>query len=98
MQSLPPDLPKTPFDDHLPPGEHLLEWCEERQLSLAEAASRLDLSARDLEHLLSGQLTLNPPLADKLAQLTRVPASLWLNLESLYHHSLKKRNDLGMSI
>lgn len=88
MQTPPPDLPEPDFDGPFPSGEHLLEWCEERQVSLPEAAARLDLSAAAFDKLLNGQLTLDPPLADKLAILTRVPASVWLNLESLYRAEL----------
>lgn len=93
MQKLFPTLSPNNFDMPIPPGAHLQEWCEEHNMELTKATKRLSLSITAFENLISGQQILDRTLADKLSDLTRVPTSLWLNLENLYRSKLTGRGD-----
>lgn len=71
-------------DYSVPPGETLEEWLEDRAMSQAELAKRIDLSAKTLNQIIRGHAPLTHETALKLESVTAIPARLWNALEMNY--------------
>jgi len=71
---------RPPFAVH--PGAHLDEKLDELGMSQAELARRTGLSQKHISQLISGEASLSPRTALLLERVTKMPASLWNNLES----------------
>lgn len=74
--SLEPDYVVTP-------GDTLAEWLEERQMTQAELASRINISEKALSQIITGVASLTRATAAKLELVTGISARTWNNLESL---------------
>lgn len=72
------------------PGEILAELLEGRSSSVrAEVMKILNISPDEFEALLAGRLALNQPVAEALEAASRIPSSLWLQLEQAYRDGLR---------
>jgi HTH-type transcriptional regulator / antitoxin HigA len=71
-------------DYAFPPGETLAEWLDERRMTQAELASRINMSEKALSQIITGAAPLSRATAAKLEFATGIPARTWNNLESLY--------------
>ena len=81
------NLPMQP-DTVYPPGETLVEWLDEHGMTQVELAARLGLSAEHVNQIANGSAAITTRTALGLEQVTRVPASLWSNLELNYRAHL----------
>ena len=71
-------------DYAVPPGATLAEWLEENDMTQAELATRLSLSAKALNQIVRGHVPLSQDTALKLETVTGIPARTWNALEALY--------------
>ena len=74
----------------VPPGETLAEQLEYRGTSLKDFADSMDMPENTIEDLLRGDIQLTPSIASRLEMVLGIPASFWLNYESLYRKTLSK--------
>lgn len=75
------------------PGAHLDEKLEELGMSQAELSRRTGLSQKHISQLINGEVSLSPKTALLLERVTKMPASLWNNLESRWQTHLMAQND-----
>lgn len=66
------------------PGEVLLEALEERELSQAELARRMDRPVKTINEIVKGKAAITPETALQLERVLGINSSLWVNLESGY--------------
>ena len=85
-----PTTTMTEIRDLSSPGEILQEALEERGMSSAELARRTEMSEKHVSQLVNGKVPLSMDVAFKLEQVLRIPASLWLSLESNYRAEQKR--------
>ena len=74
----------------VPPGETLAEQLEWRGISIKDFADSMDMPEKTIENLLGGDIELTPSIASRLEMVLGIPASFWLNYESLYRETLSK--------
>lgn len=74
----------------VPPGETLAEQLENRGMSLKDFVDSMDMPENTIEDLLRGDIQLTPSIASRLEIALGIPASFWLNYESLYRDTLSK--------
>ena len=74
------------------PGEIFLDVLEQRGISQAQMARRLNVDVNTLNRFMRGETTLTYDMALKLEQTLGVPASLWLNTETNYRLCKKRRD------
>lgn len=72
------------------PGEHLKEKLDEMGMTDDEFAERAGLPVEAVWLLYKGIIPVEPALAAKLEEITRMPTHLWLNFERRYRDDLKK--------
>jgi plasmid maintenance system antidote protein VapI len=66
------------------PGELLVEWMLDQEVSAAELADRLGMAPCHLEGIISGETPLEEADANTLEQATGISSRVWLRLESSY--------------
>lgn len=71
-------------DHALPPGETLKEHLEHTGMSPEDLAGATGRTSTHIRLLLEGDVRLDADMALQLERVLKVPASLWLNLESRY--------------
>lgn len=77
----------------VPPGEFLAETLEALGLSQAEAARRMGRPVQALNEIVKAKKEITPETALQLERVLRVPAHVWLGLESAYRQALARRAD-----
>lgn len=77
----------------IPPGETLSELLEDREISIKDFADSMDMSENTIEDLIRGDVPLTSSIASQLEKVLGVPASFWLNYESLYRETLSRVNE-----
>ena len=85
-------------DEVSPPGETLREALEERGMTQAELAVRMNRPEKTLSEIVRGKAALTPDTAIQLELALGIPADFWLARESRYRENLSRRqqeNDLG---
>ncbi|BEP13285.1 ImmA/IrrE family metallo-endopeptidase [Acidothermaceae bacterium B102] len=78
----------------VPPGDVLLEALEERQLSQAELARRMDRPVKTVNEIIKGKAAITPATALQLQRALGIDAALWTNLEASYRQSIARQQDL----
>ena len=79
----------------IPPGEFLVEVIAKLDISSAELAYRTKLSVLTVQETLGGRVAIGSDIALRLKRVTRVPAHIWLGLESeLYRARAREAYDL----
>lgn len=73
-----------------PPGATIKEQLENRNMSQREFASRMNMSEKDIDHLINGEVPLTPDVANRLELVLGLPTHFWNNLESIYREKLAK--------
>lgn len=68
----------------VPAGEHIQDWLDQHNMSVAELALRTDISRSILYKIIKGENPITSETAAKLQSVTNVSAEFWLNLESIY--------------
>ena len=81
-----------------PPGETLAELLEEKGLTQAELARRLERPLKTINEIVKGKATITPDTALQLERALGAPADFWLARESAYREWLARvraSEDLG---
>jgi plasmid maintenance system antidote protein VapI len=68
----------------MPPGEVLEEKMFEMGINVAELAKRMKVSVKTVEQLLNAEIPLTQTLAEKIENVTWIPASFMLRVEKSY--------------
>lgn len=74
----------------VPAGDTLAEWLEERGMTQAELAARINLSEKALSQIITGVAPLTRATAIKLEPVTGIPSRTWNNLEARYQEELER--------
>lgn len=74
-----------------PPGDTIRDALVARQLTLDDFAAQIGLSRGAAVELLSGELAIDDPLADRLSEAIGASGHFWLNREARYRLRLKRR-------
>ena len=85
-------------DEVSAPGETLRETLEERGMTQAELAVRMNRPEKTLSEIINGKAAVTPETAIQLELALGIPADFWLSRESRYRESLSRRQheaDLG---
>ena len=85
---------KQPFnpDWASPPGDTILDFMEERDWSQKELALRLGFSAKHLNQLIKGKVSLTDDAALRLERVLGASAEFWLSREAKYRERLSRQN------
>ncbi|MEK6225542.1 MAG: HigA family addiction module antitoxin [Chloroflexota bacterium] len=75
----------------VPPGEILAEALEERAMSQAELARRLDRPIKTVNEIIRGKASITADTAVQLEQVLDVPARFWLNLQRDHSEAIARR-------
>lgn len=67
-----------------PPGATLKEQLEERNMTQTEFASMLGITQKHMSNLIRGKTALTQEMARKLELALGIPATFWMNLETIY--------------
>lgn len=68
----------------IPPGETIQDVLDERGISQAELAQRLNRPLKTVNEIIKGKASITPETALQLEQVLGIPAHFWINLESQY--------------
>lgn len=74
----------------IPPSATILEQLKNRNMTLKQLGSFLELSDEKMSLLMKGKLELTQDIADQLEDALGIPSLFWLNLEGMYRNKLKK--------
>jgi HTH-type transcriptional regulator / antitoxin HigA len=87
--------PRHPYQPNYAssPGEVLLEYLEEHDISARELARRCGRSPKLMAEILSARAALEPETALQLEHVLGVPASMWLGMEAEYRLHLARIED-----
>lgn len=72
------------------PGASVAEAFEERNITCSAGAHIMQVSEQYLMSVIDGKASISDELADKLADLTSIRQSFWLNLQHNYDENLKQ--------
>lgn len=75
----------------VPPGEILGEALEERAMSQAELARRIDRPIKTVNEIIRGKASITADTAVQLEQVLDIPARFWLNLERDHSEAIARR-------
>ena len=73
-----------------PPGVILQDILKDHEITYEEAANMIGVSDEFFYDLIEGDTSLTPDIAERLETAFGVPASFWINFESLYQRDLEK--------
>ena len=79
------------------PGEILAEWIEGKRLAVADAASLLRVSTKELNSILSSEAPLSPTLAVRLEQIGWSNAESWSGTQTLWDIA-QARKEIGLPL
>lgn len=77
----------------IPPGETIREILIDKNITPADFAARMGLSAEETEKLLNGINPVSYSTSELLEKTLGVPAQFWINLEAIYQAALEKEKD-----
>lgn len=77
----------------VPAGEHIQDWLDQQNMSVAELSVRTNISRSILYKIIKGENPITSETAAKLQSVTKIPAEVWLNFESIYQ---LEKNQLAM--
>lgn len=72
----------------VPPGATIQECLEERCLSKKDFANMSNLSAKQVDDLINGDLTINQDIANMLSRTIGSTSAFWVSLEKNYRDGL----------
>jgi HTH-type transcriptional regulator/antitoxin HigA len=77
----------------VPPGETIADLLEEHEMTQTELAKRLGVTLKHVNQVVKGGASISAELALGLEKVFRVPASFWLNRESLYQADVARQSE-----
>lgn len=75
-----------------PPGATLLDVLEERGITQADLAQRLDRSTKNISEVVNGKAPITSDLALALEQTLGIPARFWIAREAIYREWLARES------
>ena len=83
----------------IPPGETLAESLEERGMTQAELAQRIDRPVKTINEIIKGKTAITAETALQLERALNIPARFWNNLESNYRDIIARtQSDVHLDI
>ena len=73
-----------------PPGEYVVDYCENRNIPLEQLPARFGMSAEDVEDFLIGKTDVTPELAEKIADLLDTDQAEWLWFQKNYEDTIAR--------
>ena len=73
-----------------PPGEHVVDQCEDRNIPLEQLPTRFGMSPEDVEDFLIGKTDVTPELATKLGKHLGFDSEFWLGLQQDYEDAMAR--------
>ena len=73
-----------------PPGEYLVDYCEDRNIPLEQLPAHFGMSPEDVEDFLVGKTSVTPELADKIADLLDTDQAEWLWFQKNYEDAMAR--------
>lgn len=70
------------------PGYYIADIITDMEISQAEFATRMGITAKTLSQLINGQANISNDLAKKLSVMMGTSAEVWLNLQNTYDQKL----------
>jgi HTH-type transcriptional regulator / antitoxin HigA len=77
----------------VPPGETLVELLDQRAMTQTDLARRLGVSLKHTNQVIKGAASISAELSLGLEKVLDVPASFWLNRESLFRAALARASE-----
>ncbi len=77
----------------VPPGETIADLLDDHNMTQTELAKRLGVTLKHVNQVVNGGASISAELALGLEKVFRVPASFWLNRESLYQADVARLNE-----
>ena len=74
----------------IPPGEYVVDYCEDRKIPLEHLPSRLGMDEKDVEDFLNGKTRVTPELAGKLADVLATDPEHWLWFQNRYEDTIAR--------
>ena len=78
-----------------PPGETILDILEDRNITLAELAGELELSACDADKLIQGSMLMTIGIAQSLSRILGGCTMFWMRREIQYREDLERLQKVG---
>lgn len=78
-------------DYAVPPGETLLEVLDDRAMTQADLARRINRPAKTVNEIIKGKAALTAETALQLEAVLAVPATFWINREARYREALARQ-------
>lgn len=72
----------------IPPGTTIKELLQDQKISQKKFAERINLSEKDMDRLINGEMPLTEDIANRLEFAIGVPAEFWNKLEKNYRKKL----------
>lgn len=72
------------------PGETVLDFLEEKNLSISDFAFQMAENIENSQKLISGRVKINLEIAQKLEKVLGAPAKFWINRESQYREDIAR--------
>ena len=66
------------------PGSYVEDIIDEMNITQAEFADRLGISAKTISKIVNGEENISKDIADKLSKVTGISIKTWLNLQTNY--------------
>ena len=73
-----------------PPGDTILDLIEEKEWTQEELSTRLGVSAKHVNQLIKGKVSLSQEIALKLERVLGSTAGFWISREALYREQLSR--------
>lgn len=77
----------------VPPGDTLVEMLEQRAMTQTDLARRLGVSLKHTNQVIKGAASISAELSLGLEKVLDVPASFWLNRESLFRAAIARQSE-----
>jgi len=77
----------------VPPGGTIADLLEEHEMTQTELAKRLGVTLKHVNQVVKGGASISAELALGLEKVFRIPASFWLNRESLYQADIARQSE-----
>src|ERR1700682_1063019 len=99
MPDLPP--PRHATDYAIAPGETLQGFLDDRNMSQADLARRMDRPLKTVNEIVKAKAAITPQTALQLERILDMPATFWTSLEANYREDLARldeRKDLATQV
>ncbi len=75
----------------VPPGRTIDEQLQNRGITYIEFASSMEMTEKEIKHLLNGEVHISVDIAERLEKVLSVPSKFWIKLEGIYREKLRNK-------